>query len=102
MKDKALFAHANDYLVDTANGITLAYRVCPLKSRCCPHVLQRRIVIHIHEGARDVARQITESDTVEETRQHRKKVEMALAHLKRILRMDHIQGSVRTDRDQNA
>ena len=50
----------------------------------------RRITRSIHEAARDVAREIAQTEAFEETRRHRKKVEMAFAHLKRILRMGRL------------
>ena len=78
-------------------GDTFAYyasvndcRRCPLKDRCCPKTPQRKVPRSVHETARDVARAIAETDAFEETRRHRKKVEMAFAHLKRILRMGRL------------
>ena len=44
----------------------------------------------INEEARNVARAIAETAAFEDTRRHRKKVEMAFAHLKRTLRMDRL------------
>ena len=35
---------------------------CPLKPRCCPGQPQRKIMRSIHEGARDMAREIAKSD----------------------------------------
>lgn len=65
-------------------------RPCPLKERCCPKTPQRKVTRSPHEAARDVARALAETDAFEETRRHRKKVEMAFAHLKRILRMGRL------------
>lgn len=65
-------------------------RPCPLKARCCPKTPQRKVPRSIHEAARDAARRIAETEAFEETRRHRKKVEMAFAHLKRILRMGRL------------
>ena len=65
-------------------------RNCPLKPKCCPNMQHRRITRSIHEAARDVAREIAQTEAFEETRRHRKKVEMAFAHLKRILRMGRL------------
>jgi transposase len=65
-------------------------RPCPMKDRCCPKAPQRKIPRSIHEAARDVARDIAGTKAFEETRRHRKKVEMAFAHLKRILRMGRL------------
>ncbi len=63
---------------------------CPMKERCCPNSVRRKVTRSIHEPARDVARALAETEAFEETRRHRKKVEMAFAHLKRILRMSRL------------
>ena len=65
-------------------------RPCPLKERCCPETPQRKVTRCPYEAARDVAREIAKTEAFEETRRHRKKVEMAFAHLKRILRMGRL------------
>lgn len=65
-------------------------RDCPLKPRCCPKSPSRKITRHIHEASRDVARAIAKTEAYEETRRQRKKVEMAFAHLKRILKMGRL------------
>lgn len=79
------------------DGGTLGYlasvkdcRTCSLKARCCPNTPQRKVTRSIHEAARDVAREITETDAYEQTRRERKKVEMLFAHLKRILKMGRL------------
>jgi transposase len=58
---------------------------CPLKPRCCPKEPQRKIPRSIHEGARQMARDITASEDYGVSAKLRKKVEMLFAHLKRIL-----------------
>ena len=58
---------------------------CALKPRCCPNQPARKILRSIHEGARDMARDIAETDEYETSSKLRKKVEMLFAHLKRIL-----------------
>jgi len=58
---------------------------CPLKARCCPKEPARKVTRSIHEGARDLAREITSSDAYVASACARKKVEMLFAHLKRIL-----------------
>jgi len=63
---------------------------CALKSRCCPKAPARKILRSIHEGARDMARNIAATDAYVASRRQRKKVEMLLAHLKRILRLDRL------------
>ncbi len=71
---------------------TLLYRAskhdcqaCILKTRCCPNTPARKVPRSIHEGARDLARQIATSWQGRISRRRRKKVEMLFAHLKRIL-----------------
>jgi len=59
---------------------------CALKPRCCPTQPARKILRSVHEGARDLARDIAYLVS----RRQRKKVEMLFAHLKRILRMDRL------------
>ena len=51
------------------DGATLIYRAskhdcvgCALKPRCCPNEPQRKVPRSIHEGARDLARDISNSD----------------------------------------
>jgi hypothetical protein len=44
----------------------------------------------IHEGARDLARDISLTDAYVTSRRERKKVEMLFAHLKRILKLDRL------------
>jgi hypothetical protein len=44
----------------------------------------------IHEGARDLARDIARTEAYSASRRQRKKVEMLFAHLKRILRLDRL------------
>jgi transposase len=63
---------------------------CALKRRCCPKEPARKIPRSIHEGARDMARDIAKTDAYRTSRRQRKKVEMLFAHLKRILRLDRL------------
>ena len=58
---------------------------CALKARCCPTAPQRKIPRSIHEGARQMARDITMSEAYGVSAKLRKKVEMLFSHLKRIL-----------------
>jgi len=44
----------------------------------------------IHEGARDMARVLSQEDEWITSRRERKKVEMLFAHLKRIMRLDRL------------
>ncbi len=61
-----------------------------LKPRCWPNTPARKIPRSIHEGARDMARDIAATDAYVTSRRQRKKVEMLFAHLKRILRLDRL------------
>jgi transposase len=63
---------------------------CPLKPRCCPNEPARKIPRSIHEGARDLARDIAKTEAYQTSRHQRKKVEMLFAHLKRILKLDRL------------
>ena len=63
---------------------------CALKPRCCPNAPARKILRSIHEGARDMARDIARTDAYVTSRRERKKVEMLFAHLKRILKLDRL------------
>jgi hypothetical protein len=63
---------------------------CPLKERCSPRHPARKVLRSIHEGARDLARSIAETEAYVVSRRERKKVEMLFAHLKRILRLDRL------------
>ena len=65
-------------------------QACPLKPRCCPNTPARKISRSIHEGARDLAREIAKTEAYQTSRRQRKKVEMLCAHLKRILKLDRL------------
>ena len=78
------------------DGATLIYRAsvpdcraCPLKARCTKEPA-RKVTRSIHEGARDLAREIAKTDAYVVSRRKRKKVEMLFAHLKRILKLDRL------------
>lgn len=60
---------------------------CRLKPRCCPKEPARKVPRSIHEGARDMARDIAKTDAYRTSRRERK---MLFAHLKRILRLDRL------------
>jgi transposase len=63
---------------------------CALKPHCCPGQPARKIPRSIHEGARDLARDLALTDAYATSRRERKKVEMLFAHLKRILKLDRL------------
>ncbi|HEX8813001.1 MAG TPA: IS1182 family transposase [Terracidiphilus sp.] len=64
--------------------------VCALKPRCCPGQPARKIPRSVHEGARDMARDLALTDAYVTSRRQRKKIEMLFAHLKRILKLDRL------------
>lgn len=81
--------HTTGTLVN--DGATLIYRAskrdcstCALKPRCCPKEPARKVTRSIHEGARDLARDLSRTAAWLISRRQRKKVEMLFAHLKRI------------------
>ena len=82
-------------LVDEAGMVRyrasqLACAACELKPRCCPNEPARKILRSIHEGARDMARDIAMTDAYRSSRRERKKVEMLFAHLKHILKLNRM------------
>jgi hypothetical protein len=52
-------------------------------------MLSRRITRSVHERSRDVARELADTPQYKQSRRDRK-VEMLLAHLKRILKLDRL------------
>jgi transposase len=64
--------------------------ICPMKPGCCPGARPRKLLRSIHEGARDLAREIAKTEAYQTSRCQRKKVEMLFAHLKRILKLDRL------------
>jgi transposase len=100
-------AHADLYICPGGNalkttgtvhdGRTRLYRArkadcdgCTLKQRCCPKAPSRKVPRDIHEAARDHVRALADTAAFEQSRRERKKVEMAFAHMKRILRLDRL------------
>ena len=63
---------------------------CALKQRCCPGRPAREVLRPIHEGARDMARDIAMAGAYVTSRRERKEVEMLFAHLERILKLDRL------------
>jgi hypothetical protein len=81
----------------TPSDDTIRYRAskrdcagCALKPRCCPNTPARKVTRSIHEGARDMARDIARTDAYAVSMRQRKKVEMLFAHLKRIVGLDRL------------
>lgn len=65
-------------------------QACDLRQRCRPGQQGRKLLRSIHEGARDLARDLSLTDAYLTSRRERKKVEMLFAHLKRILKLDRL------------
>ena len=63
---------------------------CELKFRCCPRTPTRNVTRSIHEGARDLAREIATTDAFVASRRARRKVEMLFAHMKKIMGLDRL------------
>lgn len=57
-------------------------RSCPLKMKCCPNTMHRKIPRDINEAARDIARSLVGTPDFLRSWDERKKVEMRFAHLK--------------------
>jgi len=82
-------------LVTKANTINyrasqLDCRVCPLKERCCPNALFKRIQRSVFETSRDVAREIAKTEEYQQSRKDRKKVEVLFGHMKRIMNFNRL------------
>jgi len=63
---------------------------CALKQQCTPIMPARKVTRSIHEGARDLARSLSQENEWIASRREREKVEMLFAHLKRIMRLDRL------------
>jgi len=63
---------------------------CSLKPDCCPGQPVRKILRSVHEGARDLARDLALTEAYVTSRRERKKIEMLFAPLKRILKLDRL------------
>lgn len=63
--------------------------ICPLKQKCTTSV-SRKVTRDIDEDVRDHVRALADTPAFEQSRNERKKVEMAFAHMKRILRLDRL------------
>ncbi len=77
-------------------GTTLKYiakrsdcGACPLKSNCTTG-RERRLARDIDEPVRDYVRALAETPAFKRSRDERKKVEMAFAHMKRIFKLDRL------------
>lgn len=63
---------------------------CQLREQCRPGNAARKVQRSVHEGARDLARDLSSTDAYVTSRRERKKIEMLFAHLKRILKLDRL------------
>ena len=63
---------------------------CALKRQCCPNAPSRKVPRDIDEQTRDHVRALAGTPAFERSARERKKVEMAFAHMKRILRLDRL------------
>jgi hypothetical protein len=61
-----------------------------IEDAICPKDTSRGLLRNVYEEARDVARAIARSQIFEQSYRERKRIEMPLAHLKRILRLDRL------------
>ena len=82
---------------DVKDDETVRYRTaksdcegCELKFRCCPRTPNRNVTRSIHEGARDLARDIAKTDAFVASRRARRKVEMLFAHMKQIMGLSRL------------
>ena len=63
---------------------------CSLKPKCTTAVV-RKVTRDVHEDIRESrADRLTNTDSFEQSRRERKKVEMRFAHMKRILKLDRL------------
>ena len=79
------------------DGRTQLYRArkpdcdrCALKPQCCPNAPHRRLPRDIDEPVRDYVRALAKTPGFRRSRDDRKKVEMAFAHMKRIFKLDRL------------
>jgi len=97
--ERDLYTCPGDKILKTTGNVhaddTLRYRAktrdcrpCPLKGRCCPNMPARKVPRDINENARDYVRELAKTPAFKRSRDDRKKVEMAFAHMKRILKLD--------------
>ncbi len=79
------------------DGRTRLYRArkpdcdaCALKPKCGPNAPHRRLPRDIDEPVRDRVRAVAKTPAFKRSRNERKKVEMAFAHMKRIFKLDRL------------
>jgi transposase len=62
---------------------------CSLKPKCTTAVV-RKVTRDVHEDIRDHVRALATTESFQQSRHERKKVEMRFAHMKRILKLDRL------------
>jgi transposase len=62
---------------------------CSLKPKCTTAVV-RKVTRDVHEDIRDHVRALATTESFQQSRRERKKVEMRFAHMKRILKLDRL------------
>ncbi|HEV2551719.1 MAG TPA: transposase, partial [Stellaceae bacterium] len=62
---------------------------CSLKPKCTTAVV-RKVTRDVHEDIRDYVRALATTESFQQSRHERKKVEMRFAHMKRILKLDRL------------
>ena len=79
------------------DGTRLHYRArtqdcrnCPLKARCCPNDLHRRIDRDVNEAAREYTRALMETEAYVESQCERKKIETLFGEAKRTLGLERL------------
>ena len=71
-------------------ALKLTCQACPSKQKCCPNADARSITREEHEDARQVARDIAKTKQYDISMKLRKKVEMLVTHLKRVLGLNRL------------
>ena len=67
-----------------------------------PNMPARNVTRPVHEGARDLTREITASDAFLVSSRQRKKAEMLFAHLKRLLKRSDGSYAIRTEQETSS
>lgn len=62
----------------------------PDENAVLPEYVVSQIALSLFKSSRDAARDIAKSDSYQQSRKDRKKVEMLFAHMKRILKLDRL------------
>lgn len=94
LSERRPFTKPRDHITEEAVVIYRASQNdcagCPMMQHCCPKEPARKIRRSVHEDSRHVARGLASTPPYPQSRRDRKTVEMLFAHLKRILKLDHL------------